>query len=471
MIDATAADAAVTDLRHKLGSERVATDLGAIQRMLRDQSWLSPILRDQASQRDEQLGPTQGVRAAVAPSTTGELMVIAACAARFRVPLTVRGAATSNFGLITPDFGGILLDMRRLRSEPQQAPGQGFTAAAGTVHGHFETAARKFGREMPVLTTTFATATIAGWLAGGHVGLGSGCHGAIWDGLVERLKIVTVEETPRIVELRSRDIEPVLHTFGAGGLICEATLRSEPRHDWTEAFGFFARYEDAASFVTELSLDPRWRHRAAAAQDERLTAGLKAISPLGRSGSCALLIVDDAQFDEMDRIAHTYGGELVRWQPWGQPQASRPPVAGMVYGHRMLWVKQFLPSAAFAHVYFDPRDPVAGQQALRKRFGGELLMETKFIRSPWMVRALGLERAGPSLAASVVTVVDGSAERVRAVLESCDELGFKYQDSHSNVVEDNGLFADVSAIVEHKFRVDPHNLVNRGRLRSAKEVT
>jgi|FEC22Drversion2_1045045.scaffolds.fasta_scaffold01399_5 FAD/FMN-containing dehydrogenase len=470
-MNATGASAAIEALRGTLGQGQIATDLGAIRRMLRDQSWLSPVLRDHSSQRQEQLGPTQGIEAAVAPATTDELMAVAACAARFRVPLTVRGAATSNFGLITPDFGGILLDMRRLRGQPRPGVGQTYTAPGGTVHGLFETVARKFGREMPALTTTYTTATIAGWLAGGHVGLGSGCHGAIWDGLVESLKIVTVEESPRIIELRGREIDPVLHTFGAGGLVSEVTLRSEPAHDWTEAFGLFPRYEDAAQFVTEMSLDLKYRHRAAAAQDEGLTGGLKPIAALGYTGSCVLLIIDEAQFDEIGKLARLHKGELLRWQPWGKTPPTRPPVGGLVYGHRMLWVKQFLPSAAFAHIYFDPRDPLAGQRALKRKFGDELLMETKFIRSPWMLRALGLDKLGRSLAASVVTIVNGSAERVRDVLDHCDALGLKYQDSHSNVVEDNGLFDDVTTIVDHKAKVDPYNLVNRGRLRSAKERT
>ena len=460
---------AATELQRALGPEKVATDAGAIERMLRDQSWLSPVLQHDASSRSEQLGPTQGVHAAVMPTSLDELMLVASSAARHRVPLTMRGAATSNFGLLVADHGGLIVDMRRMRSEPTMAPDFAFTALAGTTHGAFERAARGRGREMPVLTTTFASATIGGWLTGGHVGLGSGYHGAIWDGLVQSLRLVTVEEEPRQVELKGTDLFPVLHTFGAGGVIGEVTLVSDARHDWIEAVAFFAHYEGAASFVTELSLDRKYRHRAATAQEAGLTPGLKWLQELRHQGSCTLLIIDEAQFDSIATLAAAHGGELLRWQPWTLPPQTRPSIAAMVYGHRMLWIKQFLPGAAFAHIYFDTSDPLAGQKALKARFGDTLLMETKFISSPWMIKAMGFDPAWPALAASVVVITDGRPEKVREVLAHCDHLGLRYQNSHTNVVEENGLFPDVSEIVAHKLRVDPYNLVNRGRLRSAKE--
>ena len=53
--------------------------------------------------------------------------------------------------------------------------------------------AQAHGSEIPILTTTYATSTLAGWIAGGHVGLGSSSHGAVWDGIVRRVTLMTVE--------------------------------------------------------------------------------------------------------------------------------------------------------------------------------------------------------------------------------------------------------------------------------------
>jgi hypothetical protein len=35
------------------------------------------------------------------------------------------------------------------------------------------------------------------------------------------------------------------------------------------------------------------------------------------------------------------------------------------------------------------------------------------------------------------------------------------------VIEDNGLFSDIAPIVKMKSELDPHDLLSRGRLRSA----
>lgn len=466
----TTTKSAVAALASSLGETKIASEPASIERMLRDQSWLSPVLHQATAQHKEQAGSTRGVAAALAPDSLDDLKSIAAMAARHRIPLTLRGAATSNFGLISPDFGGLLIDLRKLSGAPEIRADGDIVALAGTAHGAIERAAWTAGRECPVLTTTHSNATIGGWLAGGHVGLGSGCHGAVWDDIVRAIRILTVEEEPKLIELTGDEAHPALHTFGAGGLIYDVTLRSEPRHIWDEVVGFFPTYEQAAAFVTELSLDTRFRNRAATAQDERLTSGQKAIATLGRSGSCALLIIDHEQRDEVAALAARHGGDLVFWQTWDLGISSKQSIAAMVYGHRMLWVKQFLPKAAFAHIYFDPADPLAGQQLLKDRFGANLLMETKFIRSPWMAKTLGFDPSLP-LAASVVTIVEGTPQNVHDLLAACDELGLKYQSSHSNVVEENGLFPDVSGIVALKARVDPYNLVNRGRLRSATQAS
>ena len=457
--------AAVRELREALGDAAVRSSSEEIVRLMRDESWLSPILQRELERRTKQEGAGLGVQAVVRPSSEEDLIQIARIAARNRVPLTPRGAGTSNFGLLAPEEGGLIIDLRGLTSEPEVGEGT-VRAPAGTLQGKMEKAARAKGQELPVLTTTYAVATIGGWLCGGHAGIGSSMHGAVWDGIVDAVRVVTVEEEPRTLMLRGAEADPLLHTFGAVGLCTDVSMRTGARHEWLEAVSFHPTFAQASAFVNEISNDMRYCIRVATAQEEGLMAGLRPLASVRQPGAGVLMIFDRAQTAEIKKLVSAHGGELVEWQVWRVDPSGRPSIAQMVYGHRMLWVKRYLPEAAFCHIYYDPQHPDATVEMLKDRFGDELLLEMKFFRSKWMLRALGM--SGVSLPAALCVVRNGSGPgKVEEVLSFCEANNIKYQNSHTNVIEENGLFSDIAPIVRMKSELDPHNLLSRGRLRSA----
>jgi FAD/FMN-containing dehydrogenase len=79
---------------------------------------------------------------------------------------------------------------------------------------------------------------IGGWRCGGHAGIGSSMHGAVWDDIVAEMRVVTVEEEPRTLTLRGEEVRPLLHTFGAVGICSDVTMRTVARHEWLEAVSF-----------------------------------------------------------------------------------------------------------------------------------------------------------------------------------------------------------------------------------------
>jgi FAD/FMN-containing dehydrogenase len=455
---------AVAELRGALG-DAVSTDQRAIARVLKDASWLSPVLSEQIDRRAEESGPVMGVHAVVRPRSEAEVLRVAAIVARHRVPLTARGAGTTGFGLVTPEQGGIVLDTRSLDAHCAVVDG-GVRASAGMLQGEMERVAREAGRELSVLVTTYASATVAGWIAGGHVGLGSGSYGSVWDGNVLGVRVASVTEEPAIHELAGAEADPLLHTFGTVGIVTEVTVRTTPAREWIEAVGRFETFAQATAFTTALAHDPSIHERAVTAQEEALMPAFGPVAELVGPRAGVLMIVDAAQLDEVRAVAARFGGQVVEWQHWRQGRNERPSLAAMVYGHRMLWVVREFPDAAFAHLYPDPDDPGRDIARLKERFGDDLLFEVKYVRSPWMRRALGLEPAGV-LVASVVVLRDARPERVRELLAFCDAAGIRYMNSHTNVIEDTGLFGDVEPIVRMKAELDPYGLLNPGRLRSA----
>lgn len=456
----------VRELGEALGAAAVRASTADIARLLKDESWLSPVLQREIDRRNAKEGAALGVQAVVRPANEEQVRGLAAIAARRRVPLTLRGSGTSNFGLLAPEEGGLIVDLRGLSGAPEMV-GHAVRAPAGTFQGDMEKRARAEGQELPVLTTTYAEATIGGWLCGGHAGLGSGVHGAVWDGIVEAVRVITIEEQPRAVTLEGEVALPILHTFGAVGLIVETTMRAGEKHDWLEAVGFFPTFAQASAFTRELAVDRRFRHRAVTAQEEALMPSFRPLQAIRQPGAGVLMLVDASQIGEVRRLAASHQGTVTEWQTWSPERNAKQSIAQMVFGHRMLWVKRYLPNAAFCHLYFDPDDPNATVRLLKDRFGDELLCEMKFFRSPWMLKALGFKPDG-LLPAALCVVPDGAVPgKVDEILEFCDRSGIKYQNSHTNVIEDNGLFPDVTPIVRLKAELDPHNLLSRGRLRSA----
>src|SRR5260370_40633215 len=138
-----------------------------------------------------------------------------------------------------------------------------------------EKVARARGWELPVLTTTYAIATIGGWLCGGHAGLGSSMHGAVWDGVVDAIRVVTLEEKPRMLTLRGEEANPLLHTFGAVGICTEVAMSVGPVHDWLSAGGLFPTFAQASAFVSEISNDMHYRIPVAAAPEKRVVGGVR----------------------------------------------------------------------------------------------------------------------------------------------------------------------------------------------------
>jgi len=329
-----------------------------------------------------------------------------------------------------------------------------------------ERAAQAQDAEVPILTTTYASATVGGWIAGGHVGLGSSTHGAVWDGIVREVRVMTIEETPRILTLAGAEVEPVLHTFGVTGIVVELELATAPRRRWLEAVGVFPSFAHASAFTTEISRDPHFVHRVVAAQEAAAAPGLRVLAAVIGSSASVLAILDEAQFAAAAQLARRHGGQLESWQPWSLDTQAKPSIAALVYGHRMYWVKRLLPDASFLHVYLDPGDPDRDLAMLKQRFGDDILIENKFIRSQWMLQALGFDGAD-TLPAAVIAVRQGAGDAFRALLDFCDQSGIVYQNPHVHTIEENGLFGDVGPIVALKARTDPFNLVHRGRLASA----
>ncbi len=444
-----------------VGAESVIRDAGEIRRFLRDNSWLSPILSQHFAQMKDAAGQSLQVEAVVSPTNVAQLRDVMALAVRHDVPMTLRGGGTTNFGQTVPLKGGLIIDIKRL-NRILEITSSSITAEAGAMQADVDKAARMHGKELTLLTTTYASATVAGWVAGGHVGLGTSMYGTIWDGNVLKVKMLTAEDPPRELTLAGEDLYPILHTYGTTGVMSEVTFPLVDVREWLEAVAVFDTFDAATRFTEALAAEPSIVQRVAAAQESPIPLSFTPLKHLLHAGqSAVLLIIDAVQERDCRDLAQRYGGAFHVWQQ--SDDARKCPLAYMVYGHRMLWIKKLAPQSAFLHCYLSP-DAVFDQiQALKDQFGSDIWIELKYMKSRWLRELHGLHGDG-TLPAPVLTLVPGDKAFVERVMAFCDSIGVTYQNPHTFVLEESGLFPDFGRIVEFKRQTDPKGLLNPGKI-------
>src|SRR4029453_8137825 len=104
-------------LRQDLGDVPILDDPGSLRMRSRDFFWFSPILKETLEDKRADL--------VAVPRDKADVMRIAAACARHRVPLTVRGGGTGNYGQAVPLACGVVIDMARLDQVIWHKPGAG----------------------------------------------------------------------------------------------------------------------------------------------------------------------------------------------------------------------------------------------------------------------------------------------------------------------------------------------------------
>ncbi|MCS6855895.1 MAG: FAD-binding oxidoreductase, partial [Elioraea sp.] len=229
-----------------LGDIPHSTDPALCAQRSRDFHWFSPILRESLRGRMAE--------AVVAPRTEAEVIRVARAAARHRIPLTCRGAGTGNFGQAVPLKGGAVLDLSDLKGIRALDPFRLRAAAGETLLGLDRAAQAEARAELRIHPSTRRTATLGGFIAGGHAGVGSVTWGILRDpGNILAIRIVTAEEEPRVREITGPAIETVHHAYGVNGIITEVEMPLTRAEAWVECVLAFATFADAARFGLALA--------------------------------------------------------------------------------------------------------------------------------------------------------------------------------------------------------------------------
>ena len=420
---------------------------GELEQLAADAFVYSPVLQPLL----QGLRPQLGVRA----ESADQVQAVAAACVRHGVSLTLRGAGTGNYGQATPLAGGLVLELSGMNRLQQLDPISGvFSAQPGILLADLEQQLQARGRELRLLPSTVRTASLAGYLAGGSSGIGSLRWGFLRDpGHLLGLEIITLESTPRQLQLGAAEAHAINHAYGCNGIITSLTMASAVAVPWQQWVLEFPSWEQALVAAqqlpaTALQLNALCALEAPVAQ---WMPWPKGCPPATEAGHRLLLLAAPDARPALDALLPGLGGQLVWEEPQGQSRGI--PLRELCWNHTTLHARAHDPGLTYLQLLLpQPEQPALA--ALRQRWGDAVLWHLE------AVRAQGQQR----LACLPLVRWQGLGALEALIRHACD-LGCLLFNPHALTVEDGGLGGVDAGQVAAKGRYDPAGLLNPGKLR------
>ncbi|WP_174803622.1 FAD-binding oxidoreductase [Martelella limonii] len=420
------------------------TDPKRIRVKSRDRYAVSPILKEALA------GKVADV--VVSPKDDDELRRVIAAATRHRIPVTVRAAGSANYGQSVPLKGGIVLDVLAL-SGIREIRDDRVRVAGGTNVAKLEAKLREHGKELRFPPTTARIATVAGHFAGGQGGPGSTVYGTWRDpGNIISCTVMTMEEEPRLLELRGLDAQLAHHTYGATGIITEMELPLAPAWAWNEAIVAFGDYMDAVRFGVMLADCASLTRKFVSVHEwptPSFVTGFQNLVPDGKS--IVMTMIADQSWETFAQLVERAGGTIVSQAREGEGPYGRP-LWEFIFGHMLFQIQRNHPERTNIEGFFRSDDLVGLIERVHGKVShyGPLRMEL-------------LRIGGQIVGSGSPYFVFESAEQMAQMVLEMQEAGAVVSNSHRSNVRAVGKKEITEVDIAFKREVDPYGLLNPGR--------
>ncbi|MEL6604389.1 MAG: FAD-binding oxidoreductase [Cyanobacteria bacterium J06614_10] len=434
-----------------LGTIETIYDPTQVAKLSKDYYYFSPLLAAQLKDQEGDL--------VVRPKTEAEVIQVAKACVQAKVPLTIRGAGTGNYGQAIPLAGGVILDLSAMQAVKWVKPGRA-CVEPGAKLAAIDRVARPQGWEIRMAPSTYRTATIGGFVGGGSGGIGSVMYGQLADrGSVQAVRVVTLEDQPRAIALRGDAVQQVNHAYGTNGIITELEIPLGPAYPWAEVIVVFDEFMAAARFGQALGDADGIIKKLISIHAWPIPSyfnALQAALPAGKAA--ALLMVSEADLEAMKALAAEWGG-LVTYEKAAASTGKGAAIAEFTWNHTTLHARNVDESLTYLQTVF-PYDPnLTLLQHMHEHFGDEVIMHLEYLRS-----------AGRVLPAALQLVRYTTAERLAEIIRYHEEKGAFIANPHTYVLEDGGRKTVDENQLNFKKQVDPYGLLNPGKMRGWMEL-
>jgi FAD/FMN-containing dehydrogenase len=426
------------------------TDANQLAKLSLDYYHFSPILQPLLANKRGDL--------VVRPTSEAEVLRVATVCVRHRVPLTVRGAGTGNYGQCVPLAGGVILDLSRMQAVKWVKPGIA-CVEPGAKLAAIDRQTRETGWEIRMFPSTYRTATIGGFVGGGSGGIGSITYGQLRErGNLIACRVVTLEDQPRVIELRGQAVYQVAHAYGTNGIITELEIPLSPAYAWAEAIVSFADFMSAARFGQMLSdSDGIIKKMVCICADPIPTYFAALRNAIPAEQHCALVLVAENSLEAFTELVADCGGTLC-YQKSAQEASKGVTLVEYSWNHTTLHARSVDPSLTYLQTLFPADQELKLIEHMVNHFGDEVMMHLEFLRAN-----------GQAVPAALQIVRFTTPERLQAIIDYHEAQGAMIFNPHTYILEDGGRKMVDPAQLQFKAEVDPYGLLNPGKMKAWRE--
>ncbi len=430
-------------LLRELADLTILQDPAQLRKLSLDYYHFSPILQPQLADRR-----ADGV---IRPRDETEVIRVAAACARHRIPLTVRGAGTGNYGQCIPLEGGIVLDMTQLDQLLWLRNGVA-RVQTGARLAALDRQLQPQCWELRMVPSTYQSATIGGFIGGGSGGIGSITWGQLRDpGNLRAARVVTVEETPRVLELRGHEVQTVNHAYGCTGIITELEIPLAPAYRWTELAIGFGNLYTACGFAAAIARADGLIRKLVTVLEAAIVPMCPNLRSLPNGETAVILILAEASREDLDLFLADWGG-TVRLERG--PESTGASLMESSWNHTTLHARAADPAWTYLQSVLPEEEDFGMIRRGRARFPDEVLWHLEFLRF-----------GGRPRAAALPLVRFSTPERLTQIVHWFEDQGAILFDPHTYWLEDGGMKQVDPAQVAFKAEADPLGLLNPGKMR------
>ncbi|WNL41644.1 FAD-binding oxidoreductase [Halomonas sp. PAMB 3264] len=420
-----------------------------IKRLSKDFYWFSPLLTPLLAKKKADI--------IARPKNESELKALISVCVDLDIPLTVRGGGTGNYGQAVPLLGGVVVDMIALKTCKWISDGV-IQVQAGMRMGELENLTRQHGWELRCMPSTYKAASIGGLFAGGFGGIGSVNYGPVaTSGTVQRARILTIEQYPRVIDISGDELLTYHHTYGTNGIILELQLVLTPARDWSEYLMEFASLENAYTFCRALLDSAGMDKREISLYDGVAASYFKDI-PVQIAPErfyVITLIASNCRVPFME-LSAKHSGTIAWHQSFDEANKSGLTLMEHCWNHSTLQALKHDKNFTNLQTNYDDTCVLEQLKEVKKETNSEVLIHLEFIRNA----------QSKILITGLPLVKYTSDQRLLDIIEIHRRLGIKVNNSHTYFLEDgkHGGALD-QAILDSKSSNDPYNLLNPGKIR------